>query len=115
MQIQSISTASALIPHRSSGSQGDNNTNGINPADASARDKQSDDRKQSLQKQAIVESANKIQAVPNLQIQRVTASKPVSNEVLASSTHSAKRAVKTFQQIDLLSESELMPRVDIRA
>ncbi|MFV2061330.1 MAG: hypothetical protein ACC653_11655 [Gammaproteobacteria bacterium] len=114
MQIQGTSTASALVQYRSTGSKADETANGINPANASARDKQSDDRKQSTQQQAVVE-ANKVQTIPNLHIQRVTATKPVSNDALASSTHSAKQAVQAFQQIDLLSEPELMHRVDALA
>jgi hypothetical protein len=39
----------------------------------------------------------------------------VENDALASSTHSAKRAVQTFQQIDLMSQPELMNRVDALA
>jgi len=115
MQIQSTSTSSALVQHQSAGSNGDDTSNGINPVSASARDRQSDDQKQSAQQHAITNSAYKTQTVPNLHIQRVTASKPVNNEALASSTHSAKQAVQTFQQIDLMGQPELMNRIDALA
>ncbi|VAW94219.1 hypothetical protein MNBD_GAMMA22-2184 [hydrothermal vent metagenome] len=115
MQIQNTSTSSALIQYRSTGSQGDDTSNGINPTSASARDKQSDGHQQATQQSANLETAKKIQTIPNLHIQRVSASKPVANDALASSTHSAKRAVQTFQEIDLLNETELMHRVDMLA
>ncbi len=115
MQIQGTSTTSALVQYRSTGSQGDDLANGINPTNASARDKQSEERKQSSQQQIISDSTNKIQTIPNLHIQRVAAAKPVLNDALASSTHSAKQAVQTFQQIDLMSKPELMNRVDALA
>lgn len=115
MQIQSTSISSALIQYRSTGSQTDDTINGINPARASANDKQSENRKHSTAQQAISEPTNKIQTLPNLHVQRVIASKPVLNEALASSTHSAKQAVQAFQQIDLMSEPELLHRVDTLA
>ncbi len=118
MQIQSTSTASALVQYRSTGSQADENANGINPAAASARDRQSDNQHQSAQQQAVAAETNKTQTIPNLHIQRVTASRPVSNDALGNSTqatHSAKQAVQMFQQIDLMNEPELMHRVDALA
>ncbi len=115
MQIQSTATSSALVQYRSTGAQGDDISNGINPTSASARDKQSDNQQQAAQQLTNLETTNKIQTIPNLQIQRITASKPILNDTLASSTHSAKRAVQTFQEINLLSETELMHRVDMLA
>ncbi len=112
MQIQSTSTASALVQHRSTGSTRDDTTNGINPVNASARDKQSENRQPAAQPVPAVDAANKLQTIPNLHIQRVTATKSTQNDVLASSTHSAKRAVQAFQQVDLMSQPELMPRID---
>ncbi len=112
MQIQSTSTTSALVQHRSTGSARDDASNGINPVNASARDKQSENRQQAAQQAPAVDATNKLQTVPNLHIQRVTATKPTQNDVLSSSTHSAKRAVQAFQQIDLMSQPELMPRID---
>jgi len=115
MQIQSTSITSALVQYRSTGTTGEDTVNGINPTSAATRDKQSDDRKQSTQQQAIVNATNKVQTIPNLHSQRVSAARHVSNDALASSTHSAKQAVQTFQQIDLMSEPEIMHRIDAQA